>query len=205
MKKLSLLIALIICVTIGGVYATWVFTSDDTAITDEITAGILLAGVDSTATHGTLEMNDASILIDEGAGKAPVLKMSTPVILTFTPNDDASGEIKAGGIDVYVYFVAGESLTSKTYDSKTIFKLSSQGVSAATRIKIDAGTTNWTDNGDGTLSIDISELIVGAQDSVLSFANDFVLDSKKDYDNFNDALGSVSIQVRVSSKDPAAA
>lgn len=205
MKKLSLLIALIICVTIGGVYATWVFTSDDTAITDEITAGILLADVDSTATHGTLEMNDASILIDEGVGKAPVLKMSTPVILTFTPDDDASAEIKAGAIDVYVYFVAGESLTSKTYNSETIFKLSSQGVSAATRIKINAGTPTWTDNGDGTLSVDISNLIVGAQDSVLSFASNFVLDTKGEYDNFNDALGSVSIQVRVSSKDPAAA
>ena len=34
MKKLSLLIALLICVTIGGVYATWTYTSASADIVD---------------------------------------------------------------------------------------------------------------------------------------------------------------------------
>ena len=34
MKKLSTLIALLLCVTVGGVYATWTYTSDAVDIMD---------------------------------------------------------------------------------------------------------------------------------------------------------------------------
>ena len=71
MKKLGLLIAMILCVTIGGVYAAWVYPqSDDVA---DVTHHTILTLPDATfsGTYGTYAVtpsDDFAMTIDPEAG-----------------------------------------------------------------------------------------------------------------------------------------
>lgn len=69
-KRLSLLIALVLCFTIGGVYATWVYTqSDDVA---DITKAGTINMTDATfeGTYGTyaVDVKGATMEVDPKEG-----------------------------------------------------------------------------------------------------------------------------------------
>ena len=60
MKKLSALIAMILCVTIGGVYAAWTYTNPATDITDkglDTVIGVALPAADQQGAVGVFNVN----------------------------------------------------------------------------------------------------------------------------------------------------
>ena len=102
-KKLSMLAAMALCVTVGGVYATWIYATQAVP-TAYATMSITLTGTSSGGQAGTLTIagTNVALTIDDDATDAHVHKatlVSNPsgeFKITFTPNTNAESEIKDG-------------------------------------------------------------------------------------------------------------
>ena len=111
-KRLSVLVALILCVTVGGVYATWTY-AQSSGVTENINKGVSLSPYETSGTLGiyTVDPSEFLILIDQTAvgDYTPKLDLSlaSPDVdgtlnFKFTPNNTASDEIKTNGITSWV-------------------------------------------------------------------------------------------------------
>lgn len=191
MKKLSLLVALILCVTIGGVYATWYYSGAENVadISEPIT--INLDDAQTVGSHGsyTLVKNvpDATFFrIDQVDDNHKAgLRTNSTIVLVFKPNAHASAEIKGGNFDTWIYFSG--NFDTLTYQGESIFKTAT-AKDKDTGIKI-----TWTVNAEGNLECDITNYIVEA----LQLENDFYLDTLTDYNAFASAIDGVKFNVHV--------
>ena len=123
MKKLSLLISLVLCMTIGGVYATWYYTDANQAINHSVTLGV---GIHAT-TSG--EVGSFSIVLEDGVQTAfyvdqtstdnykAVLTAPKKIWLVFTPKANSTEDVLANGVDAYWYFNNATALENVTYDA----------------------------------------------------------------------------------------
>ena len=99
MKKLSLLVAIALLITVGGVYATWYYAVDDPSPEHKQ----FLVNMDTVKTDiskGDLELNTSGfrLLIDDGGEYTPKLKDEGSITITFKPDASAEPNIKAEGI-----------------------------------------------------------------------------------------------------------
>ncbi len=105
-KKLSMLMALALCTTVGGVYAAWVYS------TDSIPSGygvsnLGITGVDYVGNSGSISVvgTNTEIKIDDPTN-AHLTKMTFDdqgyFTVTFTPSETASESVK-DGMDVKWY------------------------------------------------------------------------------------------------------
>lgn len=126
MKKLSALIALLLCVTVGGVYANWVYTNDEVDIQDrKYEAVATLTDKQLTTEHGTFTIvSDLVVKIDqnnsvEGDHSAKLVFLTTTggedptLTVTFEPNINAPQDVKDHGVQAELYL--GETSTMKYY------------------------------------------------------------------------------------------
>lgn len=200
MKKLSLLISLILCITIGGVYATWQYANTEAKIEHDVS---LAVGMDYTAKGSAgefkIEMADSltPFIVDqesEDSYKA-VLRAANSIYITFTPNANSTGEIIANGIDAYLYFTDGIGLADYKYGETQIFTYK-KGNGATNAIKIGKIGTSEDDttcegvfskmnvNGTEKIACDITSLLV---DEAIAIGN-FTLPTFDDYTNFKNCL-----------------
>ena len=100
MKKLSLIVALAVVLTIGGVFATWTY-DDGTADKGTGTTGVGITAIVGETAKGKISVSAPTTLNIHNGGSY-VTAWSTVesdlVTITFTPGDTASDEIKANGI-----------------------------------------------------------------------------------------------------------
>lgn len=113
MKKLSLVMAAAMCLTVGGVYATWNYASSNEALTSELTGGLRLEGYTTLTDSGTITVKPAGglsslvLLIDqngvvnpdtynEGEYYKAVLTMNTDVVITYTPKENNAVQYENG-------------------------------------------------------------------------------------------------------------
>lgn len=192
MKKISILIVLILCVTIGGVYATWYYSGAENVadVTESIT--INLESSETVGSHGaytlTKNLNGAAsfIRIDQVSDNHLAgLVYAGSMTLTFTPAVHASAEIKNGQFDTWVYF--STNLPTFTYGEKQIFNNFTH-VSKDTGIKV-----TWVKGADGKLTCDLTEYIK----SEITLANEFFLDTLADYNAFSEVISPASITIHV--------
>lgn len=198
MKKLSLLIAMILCVTIGGVYATWTYSQgtaaqrdayldDVTKITDKTVANAKgVISVDKTGL--TITIDDAN---DDHVAECVI---DGELVVKFKPNKGADTTVFENGITLQ-YKLSVENTWK--YADVLIFNVDTTPVTLGTPTKTGSGETvefTWTisandlnsriafyTNGEGT----------GA-DGALS------LTSVESYEAFKKALHNGSICVTVS-------
>jgi len=121
MKKLSTIIALILIVTIGGVYATWNYagTSTDIGIQNNQTVTLENSVQDGAAGEFTMTHNIASINITPDSQEtknativATYTSGSAPTfVLTFRPATNAGDTIELNALDSYVYFGTERTFT----------------------------------------------------------------------------------------------
>lgn len=121
MKKLSTIIALILIVTIGGVYATWNYAGTSTDIGLQQNQTVTLensvqdgaAGV-YTMTHNISSINitpdsqetkNATLVATYTSGTAPQF------VLTFKPATNAGDVIETKALDSYIYFGTERTFT----------------------------------------------------------------------------------------------
>lgn len=200
MKKLSLLIAMILCVTIGGVYATWTYTQNTDVADEAVNKTMNLTGVAYSGSYGTYLINADSLLLkidpEEGSTHITSLDITGEIIITFTPNSVAPQNIKDEGVPSTFQFSL--SNTNWKYDDghgdgpQDVISLTHTG-----KEDIDWGDAD--ENGVFTRTIEATELA-----TYLNLTK-FNLDTKVKYDAYSAVLGQGNIILTVSDGIPATA
>ena len=194
MKKLSLLVALILCVTIGGVYATWLYPGETvaplaTSLSHE------MAGVEFTGSSGSYAAaaNSLVINIDQESADSfnAVLAFNGSVTITFTAHEQISDAAKAAALSPTITVTAAD-LNLAVYDSKSIYS-----VNDAFSLTLDED--DWTVSGNVyscTISADQFQ-------SAISLANTFTLNTYTKYLDFKAAQAHATFRVVVTAATPA--
>ena len=204
MKKLSVLIALMLCVTIGGVYATWTYAGTNDIADAYAEAKVTIADAELTGANGTYKVESNLVLTvdqkndDHEAELVFASNNSQPIFLkvTFTPAANAPQAIKDNAVPSELYFTT-------TTDME--YKMDADGNYSATGTAKDILTfsnpadnvfnanVTWTHETDGTFTYTLDET---ALKSMISLSQTFVLDLKSEHDAFREALNG-NILVRV--------
>ena len=187
MKKLGLLISMILCVIIGGVYATWTYTQSTDVAVEQIHMSMNLTDVAYAGSYGTYKIDTSTLKMtidpEEGTTHTTALTIKGQITITFTPNSVAPQEVKNNAVPST--FRLSLSNPNWLYEGKPIVTLEHD----------TAETIVWGDpdtNGVFSYVISASEL---AEHIHLT---KFVLDTKAKYDAFNALLGQGNITITVS-------
>ena len=203
MKKLSVLIAMILCVTIGGVYAAWTYSSATAEITGSSSVGLNLSAATQAGAAGSFAVteNVASLEISETSttDKTAVLDVryttetdaGVKISIEFVPAATANDTLKAKGVTTYVYIGTNDNITitDKDLNEVALFNFEHGKDNAivinealAEGQQAEEGKYYWEDNG-GTF---ICTIELSLTDFV-SLAN-FSLDNINDYEAFYAAM-----------------
>ena len=190
---------MILCVTIGGVYAAWTYTNSAKDIADVYEAyTVTLSTATEEGAHGEydIESNISKLTIDQNGtenpsedyhkavlnivttdGQAPYIKITLD-LAEKAPSDDVVFATLVSTYDLRFVDVGGDYLGNPIFNDKK------------------AGTTeiNWTveDAGNRIFSYTITDF---ASEFEL---NDFVLKSKTEHTAFGVALGNPTLRIDVS-------
>ena len=198
MKRFTALIALMLCVTIGGVYATWSYAGSDDIADAFAEAKVTISDVELVGANGTYKIESNLVLTvepesfvnpeSENIHNAVLVFSSNddqPVYLkvTFTPAEHASEDIKKDGIPSELYFT---TTTEMKYDGDDIFEF--------TNVPDGVFSPNfeWTKEGNiFTYTLNQAQL-----ETMIGLTKPFLLDTKSDHDAFRAALtGNIVVRV----------
>lgn len=186
MKKLSLLIALCMLLTISGVYATWTYTQNTDVADEAVNMNMNLTDVAYSGSYGTYKVDTSSLklAIDPKAGTThtTALYIEGNIVVTFTPNSVAPVEIKQNGLDTT--YTLSLSNPNWKYNSQNIVTLN----------HAEAHDIEWVKQADGTFTYTISAADLAGHISLA----EIVLDTKVAYDAYNTVLGQGAIVISVS-------
>ena len=186
MKKISLLIALCMILTIGGVYATWTYTQSTDIADESVNMSLNLTNVTFVGTYGTYEIDQSGLkmTIDPKPGTAhtTALTIDGDLVIKFTPNTYAPEEIKEGAISsTYAFSLSNASWT---YAGKNIVTLN----------HTEKHNITWTPQSDGTFTFTLTAADLANHISLTELS----LDTKTEYDAYNSVLGQGAIVLTVS-------
>ena len=128
MKKVSLLIALALIITVGGVYAAWHYNRGEVSL--EISRSATMASIQSDTSKGTISIdqtansgngNTLKFLVDdiEATDWVAALVPSGSVWVKFTPAANADSTVQTNGIKMKATVTV--SGTQTEYEGKKIF------------------------------------------------------------------------------------
>lgn len=204
MKKLSVLIALMLCITITGVYAAWSYAGTDDIADVFAEAKVTIADVELQGANGVYVISSNLVLTVDQANEAHEAKLvfasnnNQPIELkvTFTPASNAPQAIKENAVPTEVYFgtttamqykMDAEGNYSATGTPTDIFKFSN-----VANGELDQ-PISWTKNPDGTFTYTMDQ---AALEEAIQLTQTFVLDLKTEHDAFRESLAG-NIVVRV--------
>ena len=149
MKKLSLLIALILCATIGGVYAAWTYAGTDDIADAYSEAKITITDATLSGANGTYAITSNLVLSVDQADEDHYAKLvfesnnSEAIFLkvTFTPSPNAPDTIKENAVPSEFYFTTSTDMT---------YSVDAQGNYSATGTPVDILV--FSNPSDGTFS-----------------------------------------------------
>ena len=186
MKKLGLLIAMILCVTIGGVYATWTYTQNTDVADETVNKSLNLTGVEYVGSYGTYNVNvdGLTLKIDPkpGTTHTTALVAEGEIVITFTPNSVAPQTVKDSAVASTYQFTLSNA--NWIYEGNKVVELKHTG----------AHDITWTKQDDGTFTFVITATAVLEHISL----TEFNLDTKAKYDAYNTVLGTGAILLTVS-------
>ena len=216
MKKLSVLIALVLCVTIGGVYAAWNYSQGNTASVN-VSREINMAQVVTNGIKGTITatpQNNFAFLVDDITNDTPngdgtytdikykaVLVGTGDIKINFTANPGADQTTKDKGIKMIATITLSAKDNLKYSDPHT----SQDVVPIAVKTGANVIALEITENEDGE-PVDkdgkpdiTNEATITAQEIVdcLELAN-VILDTKAENDAFHTALKDYTIVITIS-------
>ena len=191
MKKLSLLIAMILCVTIGGVYAVWTYSGTNDIADVSTEAKVTMADFTLTGAAGVYTVSSNLVLTVDQASSAHDAKLvfasnnDQPIYLkvTFTPSVDADNAIKEDGVATTLTFTTTTAMTYKMDEDGNYDANGEATPIFAFGAPIDIV---WVEEADGSFSFTMDE---AALTQNISLSQTFILDIKHEYDMFKEALG----------------
>ena len=203
MKKLSVLIALVLCVTIGGVYAAWNYSQGTTASVD-VSREINMAQVVTSGNKGTITAtpeNNFAFLVDDKGGYVAQLVGTGDILINFAANPGADQSTKDNGIKMIATITLKTTTQSGlTYDDPSTTDLEEKIVPIAVKTGTNANVIVLNDtNADGQPDPCEQATITAAQIvSCLDLAKDLILDTKAENDAFHTALKDYTIVITIS-------
>lgn len=212
MKKISILIALALIVTIGGVYATWNYNSQDAVNDSHEHFKLNMADYEDTGnSKGKISCfkNNVKIEIDDTNGDYRAELMITgDMIFIFTPYGEAADEVRNNGIPMQ--FTVTKSSENMVYEGKQIFVLSPDAHIDFTTVLTRITSENCKNSelwGDADLTSYASTAtqnyfavrITGADLVAKGYLalNDFTLNTVMKYHDFQTALGQGQLGITV--------
>jgi hypothetical protein len=207
MKKVGGLVALLTCVTIGGVYAMWTFSETNNIVnTHQEVMVSLNPTIQTKGASGSYSVEkNFSIVIYQTAATDHTAKLMyvTPntmneiepsLKITFTPTFDAPIEVRTNAVDTYYYFTTTVDMKFKCnatgyYDATNGMETSVFTFDVTETNYLTAGKVTWTSvpGTDGALSTFTFELKGDALKELINFGN-FVLDDLEAYRAFESIL-----------------
>ncbi len=191
MKKLSVLVALILCVTVGGVYATWNYAQNDVADQTQL-LNMVMTEKKFSGAFGTYHINhnDVKFEIDQTANGnyTPKLNITGSIVVKFSPSENIPADVKENGYTSYVSFT--NPTGANVYEGQNIFTLA-EGDLVINDLTASTGE-KWTKGTDGTFTYTITAEKLAEMISINTGAK-FYLDTKGKYDAFNAVLTGVNM------------
>ena len=189
MKKISILITLILCLTISGVYAAWTYTGSTVSTVDRtISHGMTTATTDGDVGILQIIHNDVDIAIDQTAAGNYLAKLNITgsIIVRFTPNAGAPTSVVENAIEAKATLYTKNADTNK-YENAEIYVSPQDSF-------VDLV---WEKKPDGTFeaTIDADEI-----DTLLDLGAEFVLDTHAKYQAFHALEENVTLTVQFSQK-----
>ncbi|MBQ7095628.1 MAG: hypothetical protein IJN80_04195 [Clostridia bacterium] len=196
MKKLSLLVALVLCITIGGVYSTWFYAESTMSTAKHSFKNVGITDVDTSAQSGRIAVTDTMILkIDDNAGNhkpgwdADVNASNGGMLqIVFTPNSGA-------GDTTLKYTISVAKNTYGDSNPAPIFKIG-DGSSFTAHDDAEDVLTGTFDFTAGTTQA-IKEITLADIQNVLKVNDDIVLTTIEDYNAYSTALSKVELVLTV--------
>ena len=190
MKKLSLLIALCILLTIGGVYATWIYSGNqiDAQTTPFVSK---MGGLDHEGNSGSYTFTENSLEFsvepDSQDTKITTIAWNNgSITLVFTPKGDINDTMLANALNATLTVELASSSAGE-YKGETIYTVDPAFALVLT-------DTDWTNHNDGqyyTYTITAAEI----QDAIS--IGEFHLPSEDDYNDFKVAIQDVKFRVKI--------
>ena len=197
MKKLGLLMAMALTVTVGGVYATWTYTQNTDVADETVNTAMNLTGVAYSGSYGTYSIDRSTLALKidplPGTTHTTALVIEGQIVITFTPNSVAPQEVKDEGVPTTIQF--GLSNSDWKFDDDGEDEVAARDIITLThggkKENIAWGEPDET-TGVFTYTITAEELA-----KHLSLT-EFNLDTKAKYDAYSTALSLGNITLTVS-------
>lgn len=201
MKKLNALIALIVLVTIGGVYATWTYAGTNDIIDGTKEILVTLEDATTSGANGTYSISsNVELIIDQESASSHkavlIFNDNAEVTITFTPSINAPKEIKENGVASKYKFGTTTAMTYSVDQDGNYDKTNGE----AKDIFLFANSTEkdftWTKNtkADGTFYFTYTFDLAALKTEIS--INEFNLDTKTEYDAFKGCLtGNIMLTV----------
>lgn len=225
MKKVSGLIALLTCVTIGGVYANWAYAASEDIQDKFVELSLGLADAKQDGANGTYEIisnvafkiyqkegsdHEAELRVESTDDQAPM------VTVKFTPTASASVDIKNNGVDTEIAFTTSSAFVykmdangnySETGTETPVLEFANESngtFEANVGTEADGYTFTWQKQYEEGSTTDVEYFYVtfNAEQLLeqvhLSTTKTFVLDEYKEYAAFQQSLlaaGSIILKV----------
>ncbi len=184
MKKLSVIIALALIVTISGVYAAWNYAQGATASV-EITREINMAQVNTDSNKGSISAtpSDVAFLVDDGGEYHTVLKGTGKFDITFTPSTGADAATISNGIKM-IATITVRSTNNLQYNGVTPIVAKTENNANVIDITPDGPAKNAT--------LTVAQILNAVE------LCDVVLSTKLENDNFHVVLNDYTIVITIS-------
>ncbi len=201
MKKITALIMMAIMITIGGVYAAWIYDDGAPDAKTESALSVIVKAPETSGKSGTLDIGalvEVAIdddLTDETRYKA-VLTCEGSISITFKPSETAGADTKENGIHIKLTPIVESTATFKV-DGEDITIISTTGVVCSPAVgksgdnpdtsdEREVGT--YTKNSDGTFVWTLSSSDILSLLQLGDPNKPFILDTSAQHAAFTAAL-----------------
>ena len=179
---------LIVCVTVGGVYAAWTYSANAVSSVDRtLSHGLTTAVFDGDVGVLSVYNNNVDIAIDQTSefNYAAKLTITGQVDFHFTPYQNAGvdADILENGIpaEAKIYL---KNADTNLFDGKPIYIASEEGVDIV-----------WTKEADGTFHGTITAEQIA---SMLSISEGIMLEEYERYQEFHELEENITITLAIS-------
>lgn len=189
-KKLGLLATLAMCVTVGGVYATWIY-AEGPVDASHPEVGITLAGYENETDKGTLYIDKSNwkLLIDDLGNKDFKAELNETGTIKIKFRANAGSDISSFTAACVLSY-AGDDLANWTYTYPTN---GGQTLQIFTNVNSTAQEVVLNDDDhDGVWEGDLKIA------DMLTLNNNIYLETYAEYEAFNAALGSNQFKLTLS-------
>ena len=174
-----------LCLTISGVYATWVYSQSDDVADITGAKAITMTEATFTGTYGTYSVDTSNLNMQvdpkEGTAHTTSLVITGNLVITFTPNTYAPNTVKESGVaSTYAFSLSNNAWN---YEGNPIMTIDTNLHDIA-----------WTKESNGTFTHTISAATLAEYIELTAFS----LDTKADYDAYDAVLTGGQIVIAIS-------